>query len=263
MQLSRPARLVLRLTTYVTLAILYVPLLLVFVLSFNTERSLSWPPAGLSTQWWSSFLEVESAREALATSAKVALIAMIVALVLGTMLSFALQSFDFFGKNTVSFLAVLPIALPGIVTGVALRNTFVRLGVDLGLLSVVVGHATFCIVVAHNNVIARLRRIAPNLREASADLGASQWQTLRYVTWPLMRSAVFAGGILAFALSFDEVVVTTFTAGAGIQTLPQWILNNFSRPNVLPYVTVVATIVLVVSLPLAWIAQRLADSHLD
>ena len=263
MQLSRPARLVLRLTTYVTLAILYVPLLLVFVLSFNTERSLSWPPAGLSTQWWSSFLEVESAREALATSAKVAIIAMIVALVLGTMLSFALQSFDFFGKNTVSFLAVLPIALPGIVTGVALRNTFVRLGVDLGLLSVVVGHATFCIVVAHNNVIARLRRIAPNLREASADLGASQWQTLRYVTWPLMRSAVFAGGILAFALSFDEVVVTTFTAGAGIQTLPQWILNNFSRPNVLPYVTVVATIVLVVSLPLAWIAQRLADSHLD
>ena len=263
MQLSRPARLVLRLTTYITLAILYVPLLLVFVLSFNTERSLSWPPAGLSTQWWSSFLEVESAREALATSAKVALIAMIVALVLGTMLSFALQSFDFFGKNTVSFLAVLPIALPGIVTGVALRNTFVRLGVDLGLLSVVVGHATFCIVVAHNNVIARLRRIAPNLREASADLGASQWQTLRYVTWPLMRSAVFAGGILAFALSFDEVVVTTFTAGAGIQTLPQWILNNFSRPNVLPYVTVVATIVLVVSLPLAWIAQRLADSHLD
>ena len=263
MQLSRPARLVLRLTTYVTLAILYVPLLLVFVLSFNTERSLSWPPAGLSTQWWSSFLEVESAREALATSAKVALIAMIVALVLGTMLSFALQSFDFFGKNAVSFLAVLPIALPGIVTGVALRNTFVRLGVDLGLLSVVVGHATFCIVVAHNNVIARLRRIAPNLREASADLGASQWQTLRYVTWPLMRSAVFAGGILAFALSFDEVVVTTFTAGAGIQTLPQWILNNFSRPNVLPYVTVVATIVLVVSLPLAWIAQRLADSHLD
>ena len=263
MQLSRPARLVLRLTTYVTLAILYVPLLLVFVLSFNTERSLSWPPAGLSTQWWSSFLEVESAREALATSAQVALIALIVALVLGTMLSFALQSFDFFGKNTVSFLAVLPIALPGIVTGVALRNTFVRLGVDLGLLSVVVGHATFCIVVAHNNVIARLRRIAPNLREASADLGASQWQTLRYVTWPLMRSAVFAGGILAFALSFDEVVVTTFTAGAGIQTLPQWILNNFSRPNVLPYVTVVATIVLVVSLPLAWIAQRLADSHLD
>ncbi|NDD86918.1 MAG: ABC transporter permease, partial [Actinobacteria bacterium] len=197
------------------------------------------------------------------SSARIALIAMTIAVVLGTLLSFALHSFTFFGKNVVSFLAVLPIALPGIVTGVALRNTFVRFGVDLGLLSVVVGHATFCIVVAHNNVIARLRRIAPNLREASADLGASEWQTLRYVTWPLIRSAVIAGGILAFALSFDEVVVTTFTAGAGIQTLPQWILNNFSRPNVLPYVTVVATIVLVISLPLAWLAQRLSDSHLD
>ncbi len=141
--------------------------------------------------------------------------------------------------------------MPGIVTGVALRNTFVRFGWDLGFVSVVVGHATFCIVVAYNNIAARLRRIAPNLREASADLGADGAQTLRHIIWPLVRSAVFAGGILAFALSFDEVVVTTFTAGAGIQTLPQWILNNFSRPNVLPYVTVVATVVMVVSLPVA------------
>ena len=263
MQLSRAARAVLRVVTYGTLFGLYVPLLLVFVLSFNSERSLTWPPAGFSTHWWSTVLDVESAREALASSGRIALIAMVIAIVLGTMLSFALHQFSFFGKNAVSFLAVLPIALPGIVTGVALRNTFVRFGVDLGLASVVVGHATFCIVVAHNNVIARLRRISPNLREASSDLGASEWQTLRYVTWPLIRSAVVAGGILAFALSFDEVVVTTFTAGAGIQTLPQWILNNFSRPNVLPYVTVVATVVLVVSLPLAWIAQRLSDSHLD
>lgn len=263
MQLSKTSRVVLRATTYLVLGVLYTPLVLVFILSFNTERSLAWPPAGFSTQWWSGFLDVESAREALVSSTRIALIAMVIAIVLGTLLSFALHSFSFLGKNVVSFLAVLPIALPGIVTGVALRNTFVRFGLDLGLLSVVVGHATFCIVVAHNNVIARLRRIAPNLREASADLGASEWQTLRYVTWPLIRSAVVAGGILAFALSFDEVVVTTFTAGAGIQTLPQWILNNFSRPNVLPYVTVVATIVLVVSLPLAWLAQRLSDSHLD
>ncbi|MFM8644574.1 MAG: ABC transporter permease, partial [Actinomycetota bacterium] len=171
--------------------------------------------------------------------------------------------YEFYGKNAISFLAVLPIALPGIVTGVALRNTFVRFGWDLGFLSVVAGHTTFCIVVAHNNVIARLRRVAPNLREASADLGATPWQTFRLVTWPLIRSAVAAGGILAFALSFDEVVVTTFTAGAGIQTLPQWILNNFSRPNVLPYVTVMATLVLVVSLPIAWLAQRLGDSNHD
>jgi len=153
--------------------------------------------------------------------------------------AFGLQRFEFFGKNAVSFLAVLPIALPGIVTGVALRNTFVRFGWDLGYLSVVVGHATFCIVVVYNNVVARLRRMSPNLREASADLGAQPWQTFRYVTWPLMRSAV--------------------AAGAGVSTLPQWILNNFSRPNVLPYVTVVATIVMIISLPIAWLAQRLSD----
>lgn len=263
MQLPKSSHIALRAITYVVLGVLYTPLVLILILSFNTERSLGWPPAGFSMRWWSTFLDVESAREAIASSVRIAAISMIVAVVLGTLLSFALHSFSFFGKNVVSFLAVLPIALPGIVTGVALRNTFVRFGLDLGLLSVIVGHATFCIVVAHNNVIARLRRISPNLAEASADLGASQWQTLRYVTWPLIRSAVIAGGILAFALSFDEVVVTTFTAGAGIQTLPQWILNNFSRPNVLPYVTVVATIVLVVSLPLAWLAQRLSDSHLD
>ena len=260
MQLSPLARLVLRLCTYGVLVVVYLPLALIFVLSFNSARSIAWPPAGFSTRWWSGFLDVESAREALFSSTRLAFVAMLIAIVLGSMLAFALQRYEFYGKNAISFLAVLPIALPGIVTGVALRNTFVRLGWDLGFLSVVAGHATFCIVVAHNNVVARLRRVAPNLREASADLGATPSQTFRLVTWPLIRSAVAAGGILAFALSFDEVVVTTFTAGAGVQTLPQWILNNFSRPNVLPYVTVMATLVLVVSLPIAWLAQRLGDN---
>lgn len=259
MQLSKRSDISLRVTTYGVIAVLYLPLVLIFVLSFNTATSLTWPPRGLTTHWWSSFLNVESARDALWTSAKLATIAMTVAIVLGSSLSFALHRFEFFGKNTISFIAVLPIALPGIVTGVALRNTFIRFGFDLGFVSVVAGHTTFCIVVVHNNVVARLRRIAPNLREASADLGANALQTFRLVTWPLVRSSVFAGGILAFALSFDEVVVTTFTAGAGVQTVPQWILNNFSRPNVLPYVTVLATIVMIVSLPIAWLAQRLSD----
>ena len=245
--------------TYVVLAFLYLPLLLILILSFNTANSLTWPPKGFSTRWWSTFLDVESARDALLSSTRLALIAMVIAVILGSMLSFALQRFEFFGKNSLSFLAVLPIALPGIVTGVALRNTFIRFGLDLGFISVVAGHTTFCIVVVHNNVVARLRRISPNLREASADLGANSLQTFRLITWPLVRSSVFAGAILAFALSFDEVVVTTFTAGAGFQTLPQWILNNFSRPNVLPYVTVVATIVMIISLPIAWLAQRLSD----
>lgn len=263
MQISSRSRISLRATTYGLLFLLYMPLLLIFILSFNTASSLTWPPRGFSTRWWSTFLDVESARAALISSTRLALIAMVIAIVLGSMLSFALQRFEFFGKNSLSFLAVLPIALPGIVTGVALRNTFVRFGLDLGFISVIAGHTTFCIVVVHNNVVARLRRISPNLREASADLGANSLQTFRLITWPLVRSSVFAGAILAFALSFDEVVVTTFTAGAGIQTLPQWILNNFSRPNVLPYVTVVATIVMITSLPIAWLAQRLADPPND
>ena len=225
----------------------------------SSDLSFTWPPGRLTTKWWSHIAQVESAREAFTTSIRLALAAVVIAVILGTLLAFALQRFEFFGKRVVSFLVVLPIALPGIVTGVAMRNTFVRFGFDLGFASVVVGHSTFCIVIAYNNVAARLRRLAPNLREASADLGANGWQTFRHVTWPLVRGSVVAGSILAFALSFDEIVVTTFTAGAGVETLPQWILNNFSRPNVLPFVTVVATIVMVVSIPLAWVAQRLSD----
>ena len=259
MKLSSSARWSLRLTTYLTLVIVYLPLLIVVILSFNDSNALVWPPRGFTTHWWSSIGHVESAREALLTSTKIGLVATVIAVVLGSLLSFALQRHDFFGKNAISFIAVLPIALPGIVTGVALRNTFIRFGWDLGYTSVIVGHATFCIVVVYNNVIARLRRTSPNLREASSDLGATPFQTFRFVTWPLTRSAIAAGAILAFALSFDEVVVTTFTAGAGVSTLPQWILNNFSRPNVLPYVTVVATLVMIVSLPIAWLAQRLSD----
>ncbi len=259
MKVSRSAFWSLRLVTYAVIGLMYLPLVIIFVQSFNASLSITWPPRSFTTKWWATIMDVASAREALMTSAKLALIAVLIAIVLGTLLAFALQRYEFFGKNAVSFLVVLPIALPGIVTGVALRNAFVRLGIDFGLLTVVAGHSTFCIVIAYNNVAARLRRMAPNVREASADLGASGWQTFRYVTWPLMRGAVVSGGILAFALSFDEVVVTTFTAGAGVETLPQWILNNFSRPNVLPYVSVVATLVMAISLPLAWLAQRLSD----
>jgi len=192
MQISMRSRFALRVTTYGVLIFLYLPLFLIFALSFNTANSLTWPPRGFSTRWWSTFLDVESAREALISSTRLALIAMVVSVVLGSMLSFALQRFEFFGKNSLSFLAVLPIALPGIVTGVALRNTFVRFGLDLGFISVIAGHTTFCIVVVYNNVVARLRRISPNLREASADLGANSLQTFRLITWPLVRSSVFA-----------------------------------------------------------------------
>jgi putative spermidine/putrescine transport system permease protein len=257
--LSRPVRWSLRGFTWVVLAFLYVPLAVVAILSFNEATSLSWPPQGLSTQWWERVSEVDGPREALATSFRVALAATAIALVLGTLAAFALHRYRFFGRNSISFLLVLPIALPGIVTAVALQSTFIRLDIDLGFRTVVIAHATFCVVVAYNNVIARLRRTSPNLVEASADLGASGAQTFRYVTFPLVRSALLAGGLLAFALSFDEIVVTTFTAGPGVETLPQWILNNLSRPNNVPLVNVVATVVMVLSIPLAWLAQRLSD----
>ncbi len=259
MQLSRATRFALRIVTYFGLAFLYVPLAVVVVLSFNKATSLAWPPRGLGLQWWERAADAEGPRDALWTSVKTALAATGIALVLGTLAAFGIHKYRFFGRSSVSFLIVLPIALPGIVTAVALQATFGRVGFDLGFRTVVIAHATFCVVVAYNNVIARLRRMQPNLLEASADLGADGFQTFRYVTFPLVRSALLAGGLLAFALSFDEIVVTTFTSGAGFETLPQWIFNNFSRPNNIPLVNVVATVVMLLSIPMAWLAQRLSD----
>jgi putative spermidine/putrescine transport system permease protein len=164
----------------------------------------------------------------------------------------------FFGRETISFLVILPIALPGIVTGVALSNTFTQvLGVSLGLFTVIVGHATFCIVVVYNNAVARLRRISTSLEEASADLGAHTWQTFRHVTLPGVRTALGAGALLAFALSFDEIIVTTFTIGAGQETLPIWIFRNLFRPNQLPIVNVVAVLVVLISIAPVYLAHRL------
>ena len=178
------------------------------------------------------------------------------------MVAFAVQRYRFFGRDTVSLLVILPIALPGIVTGIALdtafRSVMAPLGVGKGLFSVVVGHATFCVVIAYNNVVVRLRRIGGNLEEASADLGADAFQTFRYVTFPLLRSALFASGLLAFALSFDEIIVTTFTAGPGVETLPPWIFNNLFRPNQAPVINVVAAVMIVLSILPIWLAQRIA-----
>jgi putative spermidine/putrescine transport system permease protein len=268
MELSRATRWALRLVTWFGLAFLYLPLLVVAVLSFNEATSLSWPPQGLTVDWWQAAWRADGPKDSLWNSVKVAIAATAIALVLGSLAAFAMQRYRFFGQQTFSFLLVLPIALPGIVTAIALRNSFDR-RIDIGVIdfrigfgfhSLVIAHATFCIVIAYNNVVARLRRSSPNLVEASADLGASGLQTFRFVTFPLMRSALLSGGILAFALSFDEIVVTTFTAGAGYQTLPQWILSNISRPNNVPLVNVMATLVMVVSVPLAWLAQRIGDS---
>lgn len=262
MILSRRARFLLATSMVLGLAVIYVPLLVVLVNSVNRSRTFGWPPSGFTFEWWQRAAQSEGARAALATSIKAGLGATSLALLLGTMAAFAVARYRFFGRDTVSFLVLLPIALPGIVTGIALNNAFRTvlqpLGVGLGLFTIVVGHATFCIVLVYNNVLARLRRVGGSLEEASADLGAGVWQTFRYVTLPQIRTALLAGGLLAFALSFDEIIVTTFTAGPGVQTLPLWIFSNLFRPNQAPVVNVVAATLIVLSVVPVWLAQRVS-----
>ena len=252
----------LRFMTGLTLAFIYVPLVVIALYAFNETRTQRWPLGGLTFKWFEKAVNNPGVRDALLTSLKVAGGAMAIALLLGTLASFAVQRYRFFGRETISFLVILPIALPGIVTGMALNATFNTvldpLGVGLGLFSVIVAHATFCIVVIYNNVIARLRRTSRSIEEASMDLGADTWQTFRFITFPQLRTALLAGGLLAFALSFDEIIVTTFTAGAQ-KTLPIWILTNLSRPNQLPIVNVVAVIVILLSAIPVYIAQRLSQ----
>jgi len=259
---SRAGKLLLRIATGLTLAFIYVPLLVIAVYAFNERRTQTWPIEGLTAKWFEKAVQNPGARDAFLTSLEVAAASVAIALVLGTLAAFAVQRFRFFGRETVSFLVILPIALPGIVTGMALNATFREVpglnGIGLGLLAVVVAHATFCVVVAYNNVIARLRRASRSIEEASADLGADTWQTFRYVTFPQLRTALLAGGLLAFALSFDEVIVTTFTAGS-VKTLPIWILQNLSRPNQLPVVNVVALLVVLLSAIPVYVAQRLSN----
>jgi putative spermidine/putrescine transport system permease protein len=250
----------LRAATALTLAFIYVPLLVIALYAFNERRIQAWPITGLTLDWFARAIDNPGARAALSTSLKAAVGATAIALVLGTLASLAVARYRFFGRETISFLVVLPIALPGIVTGMALNATFRTVlepvGIGLGLFTIVVGHATFCIVVVYNNAVARLRRTSQHLEEASADLGADTWQTFRYVTFPQLRSALLAGALLAFALSFDEVIVTTFTAGPD-QTLPIWILSNLSRPNQLPVVNVVAVFLILLSTIPVYLATRL------
>lgn len=261
MRLSTPAKTTLTLIAGLVMAAIYLPLLLVIANSFNATTSGAFPIKEFTTKWWVAAWNNEGVREALWTSVKVASVATVIALVLGSMVAFALSRYDFFGKNTVNLLVVLPIALPGIVTGVALNNTFKTvlepLGIGLGLFSVIVGHATFSIVMVFNNVQARMGRMNRGLEEAAMDMGANMFKTFFQVTFPGFRSAFIAGGLLAFALSFDEIVVTTFTAAPGTETLPIWIFNNMSRPNQAPVVNVIAAVLVVASMIPVYLSQRL------
>jgi putative spermidine/putrescine transport system permease protein len=262
MRLSRRAGALLRVGVGLTLAFIYVPLIVIAIYAFNSSTTLEWPPPGLTFDWIGEAIDNPGARDAFFTSVRVALLATVIALVLGTLAALAVSRHRFFGRETISFLVILPIALPGIVTGIALNSTFSQVfGIDLSLFTVVVGHATFCIVVVYNNAVARLRRTSASFEEASADLGANPWQTFRRVTLPNMRTALVAGALLAFALSFDEIIVTTFTIAAGEETLPIWFFNNFARPNNLPIVNVVALFVILLSMIPVYIANRLSSEE--
>jgi len=258
MRLSRRSKILLRAAVAVGLAFIYVPLIVIGIYAFNSSNLLEWPPPGLTLHWFPEAVKDSGARDAFVTSLEVGAAATGIALLLGTLASLAVSKHRFFGRETVSFLVILPIALPGIVTGVALSDTFTQvLGIDLSLFTVIVAHATFCIVVVYNNVVARLRRSSTSIDEASADLGADPWQTFLYITLPQMSTALVAGALLAFALSFDEIIVTTFTIGAGEETLPIWIFSNLFRPTQIPIVNVVAVIVVLLSIVPVYLAHRL------
>jgi putative spermidine/putrescine transport system permease protein len=257
---GRGPRIALRLATGAVLVFMYFPLALVIAYAFNSSGNAAWPPAGVTPRWVGDALENTGLRQAFLTSLVTAAGATTIALVLGTLAAFAVARYRFFGREAISFVVIFPIALPGIVTGMALSTTFATTGLPLGLIAIIIGHATFCIVLVYNNVIARLRRTTASLEEASADLGADTWQTFRYVTFPTIRSAMLAGALLAFALSFDEVIVTIFTAG-GARTLPIWIFQSFRLNNQVPLVNVVGLVAILLSVIPVYIASRLTQGE--
>jgi putative spermidine/putrescine transport system permease protein len=254
----RFVRIALRIASYAVLFFLYLPIVVLAIYAFNESRIQVWPPSGFSLHWFGEAIANPAVTRAVSNSLIVASVATAAALVLGTLAALAVQRYDFFGKYSISFLLVLPIALPGVVTGIALRTTFTTFDVDFGLMTIVIGHATFCVVVVYNNVVARLRRLPRSPEEASSDLGADTLTTFRRITLPQMGTALISGGLLAFGLSFDEVIVTLFTAGPGTQTIPMWMNSAIQRPNELPVVNVVALVLVVVSIIPVYIAQRLA-----
>lgn len=258
---SRLTRTVLGIVTGAVLVFVYTPLVIIAIYAFNPTISQTWPPSGFTLQWFGDAFSNPHVLSAFASSVVAGLFATAIALVLGTLAALAVQRYRFFGRNSVSLLLLLPIALPGVVTGIALSATFQTLDIRFGLPTVIVGHATFCVVIAYNNVLARLQRTPRSAEEASADLGAAPGVTFRRITLPAMRTALLAGALLAFALSFDEVIVTNFTAGPGTETIPLFIFRSIQRPNELPVVNVVAFVLVLLSVVPVYIAQRISGDE--
>jgi len=252
-------RITLRVWVAAVLVLLFAPIVLIVVYAFGPSVVQTWPLRGFTWHWFAVAWHDPAVRQAFLLSVKVGLLAAGIALVLGSAVSYALHNFRFFGAEGISLLLVLPIALPGVITGVALNNFFGFTKIQLGVLTIVIGHATFCIVIVYNNLIARLRRTPRSLGEASMDLGARGWQTQLYVVFPQVATALVSGALLAFALSFDEVIVTVFTAGANF-TLPLWIFGQLRLGQQLPEVNAVVTIVVLLTIIPVLLAARLAGA---
>ena len=250
-------RAALRIASGLVLAFLYLPLVILAIYAFNESRLMAWPPPGLTLHWFGEAAANPAIRAAFVNSILAATAATAIALVLGTLASLGVQRFQFFGRDSIAFMLVLPIALPGVITGIALQTTFKTMGLNFGLVTIIIGHATFCVVVAYNNVVARLRRLPRTPEEASSDLGADTFLTFRRITMPGLRTALLSGALLSFALSFDEIIVTLFTAGAGTQTIPIWIFTAIQRPTELPVVNVVALVLVLLSVIPVYLAQRI------
>lgn len=265
---SRPTRgatLGLKVAVWAGILFLHIPLALIVLYAFSSDdKSYVFPPPGLTTQWFAVAMERQDVWDAMKLSFKVALLATGIALVLGTLAAGALARTQFFGREAINLLLILPIALPGVITGISLRSAYHAMEIPFSFWTIVIGHATFCVVVVYNNAVARLRRISPSLLEASMDLGANAFQTFRYVLLPQLGSALLAGGLLAFALSFDEVIVTTFTAGQQT-TLPIWMFQELIRPRQRPVTNVVAVIIIALTfIPIVaayWLTRSDEDSH--
>ena len=255
----------LKLSVWAGILFLHVPLALIILYAFSSEdKSYIFPPPGLTTQWFAVAMERQDVWEAMALSFKIALCATAIAIVLGTLAAGALSRTPFFGREAINLLLILPIAMPGVITGISLRSAYHSLDIPFSFWTIVIGHATFCVVVVYNNAVARLRRISPSLLEASMDLGANWFQTFRHVLLPQLGTALMAGGLLAFALSFDEVIVTTFTAGQQT-TLPIWMLQELIRPRQRPVTNVVAVVMIALTfIPIVaayWLTRADEDSN--
>jgi putative spermidine/putrescine transport system permease protein len=253
----------LKAAAFAALAFLHFPIIIIFLYTLTPdETTYTFPLPGITFKWFGVALQRADLWRALILSFQIAAVATLIALVLGTLAAAAVYRSNFFGKDSVSFLLVLPIALPGIVTGIALRSAIGTFDIPFSFWTIIIGHATFCVVVVYNNVLARFRRMQGSQIEASMDLGANSYQTFRYVVFPNIATALLAGGMLAFALSFDEVIVTTFTAGQQT-TLPIWIFSQLTRPRDRPVTNVVALLVMLITFLPIFFAQRITAQSSD